>query len=352
MNNIILAHYILKHITLCYNKILNFGYHYKSLKKLVILAAKLIVRMKILNSSLFISLIAITFTSCQKDDFIENKVPVADAGPSKIITLPLDKLSITGSGTDADGKIVAYLWSQVSGPEATVIINPGSASTDITGFVEGSYIFQLMVTDDKGATGVDTLTVKVNPAPEQTVTLKTANNPNEKMFILNGTDQSYVGSQELVIDAWTKNGSNWYGRAALKFDMSNIPSTATILSANLFLYSNTPPQNGNLVDANFGANNGLILQQITSNWSPATSNWSNQPVVSVANQIMIPSTTLAALDLNIDVTSMVAAMVTSNAKYGFMLRLQDEVIHTSRMFVSSHHPTKTDKHPKLVIIYK
>ena len=87
--------------------------------------------MKTLRSFLFITLLTIIFSSCQKDDFIENKVPKADAGPSKIITLPINSLTLTGSGTDTDGQVVAYLWSQVSGTEATIIFNPGSAATDI-----------------------------------------------------------------------------------------------------------------------------------------------------------------------------------------------------------------------------
>lgn len=309
--------------------------------------------MKTNLSLLFIISSFLFLTSCQKDsEFIENKVPTADAGNSQTITLPESNLMLTGSGQDEDGEIVAYLWSQVSGPAATVLVNPGSSSTEVEGFVEGNYVFQLMVTDNKGATGLDTISIKVNPAPEKTLTLKPANNPNEKMFIINGTDKSHVGSSQLTIDAWTQDGSPWYGRAAIKFDLSNIPPNATIVSANLFLYSNTPPTAGNLVDPNFGTNNAMILQQITSDWSPATSNWNNQPTVSTANQILIPSTTMSSLDLNIDVKTLVSSMVSTNAKYGFYLRLQDETIYTSRMFVSSYHTTKVDKHPKLVVIYK
>jgi hypothetical protein len=309
--------------------------------------------MSTFRSLLFISLVILSLSSCEKDDFIENKVPKADAGPTKTITLPVNSLTVTGTGTDEDGQVVAYLWSQVSGPEATIIVNPGAAATDINGFVEGNYVFQLMVTDNKGATGVDTVSIKVNPAIQQTVTLQPTNNPNEKMLIVQGgTDISAVGRQELTLDAWTVGGSPWYGRAAIKFDLSNIPSNATILSANLFLYSNTPPQAGNFIDANFGTNNALLLQQITSNWTPATATWNNQPSVSTVNQIGIPHTALSALDINVDVKGMVSSMVKNNANYGFFLRLENETIYTSRMFVSSFHPTKADKHPKLVVIYE
>jgi hypothetical protein len=49
-----------------------------------------------------------------------NKIPVANAVHNKIITLP-DSAVVTGTGTDVDGKVVAYLWSQVSGPARSTI---------------------------------------------------------------------------------------------------------------------------------------------------------------------------------------------------------------------------------------
>src|SRR5438552_3521154 len=89
------------------------------------------------------------FLSCEKDnDSSANQLPTADAGSSGSITLPVDNVILTGSGTDADGKVVAFLWSEVSGPNAANIINPGSPSTPAKGFMEGTYLFQLMVTDD------------------------------------------------------------------------------------------------------------------------------------------------------------------------------------------------------------
>ncbi|HMH33753.1 MAG TPA: hypothetical protein VK543_12025 [Puia sp.] len=45
------------------------------------------------------------------------------------------------------------------------------------GLVSGSYVYQLMVTDNQGATGIDTMTIKVNPAIIDTVTFQPSNNP-------------------------------------------------------------------------------------------------------------------------------------------------------------------------------
>lgn len=295
-------------------------------------------------------IILVAGIGCTKDDVKLNQTPKADAGPSKVVNLP-GTVTLTGSGTDSDGTIVGYAWTQVSGPEASIIVNPGSASTVVKGFIAGDYIFQLQVIDNGGLTGVDTVAVKVNAPVAQTLTSQPANNPNERMLVtIGGVDYSGTNS-ELVIDAWTVSGSPYFGRAAIKFDLSSIPSTATITSANLFLYSNTPPENGNLVDANFGTNNSLWLQRITGPWTPATTNWSNQPTVTTTDQISIPSTTQSSLDLNIDVKTLVSSMVNTNTNYGFMLKLQNEVTYTSRMFVASYHATKADKRPKLVVTY-
>jgi len=310
--------------------------------------------MKTIRLSAFLLTLLISLFSCQQDeDIILNRVPIAEAGHSVNITLPVKSISLSGTGTDTDGQIVAYLWSQVSGPASTNITNPGAASTDINGFVEGNYVFQLMVTDDDGATGVDTVAVSVNPAVEKTVTIQPSNNPDEKMLVtIGGKDQSFQGSKEWVVDAWTVNGQSYTGRVAFKFDLSSVPATATIVQASLYLYSNNPPINGNLQDPNYGSANGLVLQQITSQWSPATADWFHQPQTTETNEVLIPATSQSVLDLNINVTDLVSAMIKTDSNYGFLMKLQNEVEYNSRMFVSSYHPEKTSKHPKLVVIYK
>ncbi len=285
-----------------------------------------------------------------------NKVPLANAGPSQTITLPVDSLTLTGSGTDSDGHIVAYLWSQVAGPAATTIVNPGSPSTKVKGFRQGSYVFQLMVIDidNDGATGVDTMSVTVNPAPIITFTTQPANNPGEFMLLNNnGMDGSGGNRVDMPIEAWTSGGNPYTVRGIIKFDLSSIPSTSTIISANLYLYSYPAPLlNGNFTDANFGSNNTLLVQQVTSNWTPATTTWFNQPTTTTTNQVVVPHTNQSFLDLNLNVTSMVSTMINGNANYGFFLKLLNEVTYTSRIFVASYNTTYTTKYPKLVVVYQ
>lgn len=101
-----------------------------------------------------------------------NKPPIANAGPDQTITLPQNSVTLNGSGSDPDGNVIACKWTNaISGPVSLgpnsipVIANPDSPSTLVTGFQEGSYLFRLTVTDDKGATAFDDVQVAVKPAP-------------------------------------------------------------------------------------------------------------------------------------------------------------------------------------------
>lgn len=67
-----------------------------------------------------------------------NLPPTANAGPNQTITLPTSTVTLAGSGTDPDaGTVVAYLWTQISGPTAGTITNPTSAGTTVTGMISG-----------------------------------------------------------------------------------------------------------------------------------------------------------------------------------------------------------------------
>ena len=91
-----------------------------------------------------------------------NIPPVANAGASKNIILPANATTLSGSGSDADGTVKSYQWTKISGPSTFSIINPGLATTDVSGLVEGVYQFQLSVTDNEGSTDSATVQVTVN----------------------------------------------------------------------------------------------------------------------------------------------------------------------------------------------
>ncbi|MEO8109629.1 MAG: PKD domain-containing protein [Ginsengibacter sp.] len=92
----------------------------------------------------------------------QNIPPVANAGVDKSITLPSNSVTLTGSGTDADGTIVSYSWAKISGSSGGNIVSPTSATTVVNGLLQGTYQYELTVTDNSGATSKDAVTITVN----------------------------------------------------------------------------------------------------------------------------------------------------------------------------------------------
>jgi hypothetical protein len=314
--------------------------------------------MKLIPLPIVALILVLLLSNCKKEDIINNKVPVAEAGESQTIQINDESKGIatlTGVGVDSDGQIVGYQWSQVSGPDVAVIVNNGAAITEVKQLITGTYIFQLMVIDDEGATGVDTVSVIVKGPQYVTLQLQPHNNSNEIHILGNqSSNMSGVGTSEIGAAAWTIDGIPVFMRAAFKFDLSSIPATATIKSAKLTLYSNPNPINGHPYDdlrANYGSDNTMLILKVTSSWTAGTVTYSNQPSATATDQVIIPATTERFLDLvDVDVTQLVKDMTGTNINYGFFIKLQNETYYNSRIFCSSNY-SDTAKHPKLVVVY-
>jgi hypothetical protein len=135
-----------------------------------------------------------------------NLPPVVNAGTDKVLTLPTNSVNQVGSATDPDGTISSYVWTKVSGPATFTINSPTSATTLLSGLVQGTYIFQLQATDNLGSTGTDQATIQVDPIPnvpptanagsDQSITLPTS----ATTLIGTGTDPDGT----IVSYTWTK----------------------------------------------------------------------------------------------------------------------------------------------------
>ncbi|MDB5202085.1 MAG: hypothetical protein JWQ27_1494 [Ferruginibacter sp.] len=95
-----------------------------------------------------------------------NQPPVSNAGTDQAITLPANNVTVSGSSSnDSDGSIVSYAWRKVSGPTGGTIAAATSMQTAIGFTYTGSYVFELKVTDNRGAAGLDSIIILVNPDP-------------------------------------------------------------------------------------------------------------------------------------------------------------------------------------------
>lgn len=86
-----------------------------------------------------------------------NKAPISDAGIDQKIEV---STILYGTGKDPEGGVLTYKWEQVKGVPA-VIATPAAATTKVTGLSPGENIFRLTVTDEKGASGSDEVSVVV-----------------------------------------------------------------------------------------------------------------------------------------------------------------------------------------------
>jgi gliding motility-associated-like protein len=143
---------------------------------------------------------------------LPNTPPVANAGGNKEITLPTNSITLSGSGTDSDGTIVSYAWSQISGPSNATSNANNNASVTYSNLIDGTYVFRLTVTDNQGAKGQQNVSVKVNPQPVNLPPVVEAGNNQQitlptNQITLSGTATDPEGNA--MTYAWSQiNGSS------------------------------------------------------------------------------------------------------------------------------------------------
>ncbi|PSL20356.1 PKD domain-containing protein [Chitinophaga ginsengisoli] len=170
-----------------------------------------------------------------------NTTPVANAGKDITITLPTNTVTLNASASsDADGSISKYAWKKLSGPTAGTITNAAVATTSVTGLTAGTYIFTLTVTDNKAATDMDSIIVKVNPAVANKIPV--ANAGTNTSITLPVNTVALDGSASTDADgkitqyAWKKVS----GPAAGTFTSSTLAkTTATGLVTGTYVFSLT-----------------------------------------------------------------------------------------------------------------
>ncbi len=140
-----------------------------------------------------------------------NVLPIANAGPDQTITEPASTVSFDGSGSyDPDGSIKTYTWVLISGGGSVTINNGNTVNPSASGLVAGTYIFQLTVTDNSGATAKDQVTITVNPKPVQPNQAPVANAGNNQTITAPENSVGLNGSSSFDLDgtivtySWTQ----------------------------------------------------------------------------------------------------------------------------------------------------
>lgn len=132
-------------------------------------------------------------------------------------------LTLTGvtSGLFAGGSAAATTWSKVSGPEAT-IISPSSLQTAVTGFVAGTYVFQISTTCLDGSAISDDVAITVLPIVQA--------NAGSDLLLCPGSGYNLSGnSPGSGTGKWTVQGSNSSG---ISIGASTSPTSSFTLPAS------------------------------------------------------------------------------------------------------------------------
>jgi hypothetical protein len=103
-----------------------------------------------------------------------NQSPVANAGPDQT-TSACALVALAGSGTDADGTVAGFTWTQTAGQPAVALSNAAAANPTFSSPVVSAatdFTFNLVVRDNTGASSAaDTVTIRINPISATTVNI-------------------------------------------------------------------------------------------------------------------------------------------------------------------------------------
>lgn len=89
----------------------------------------------------------------------QNIPPIVVAGNDIFITDTQTAVSLLATAYDPDGYIVSQVWTKIVGGIGDVIATPTLLGTDLSNLTEDLYTYQIQVTDNLGATAVDTINI-------------------------------------------------------------------------------------------------------------------------------------------------------------------------------------------------
>jgi hypothetical protein len=143
-----------------------------------------------------------------------------------------------------------------------------------------------------------------------------------------------------VLLAVKVNSSVNYLRTYIRFNLSAIPSTAKIISAQLMLTNTSATDDAGTT--------GLTVMRNTGTWTETTLTFNNKPTNSTTDAIMTSS--LSGLVRTIDVKNHVQLMIRQyTPNYGWQISRRNESIATTGCLFHSKTSSTTTAVPKLVV---
>ncbi|XP_072267706.1 dyslexia-associated protein KIAA0319 homolog isoform X2 [Pyxicephalus adspersus] len=139
-----------------------------------------------------------------------NSPPVAEPGPDKELTYPVESTTLDGSRSKDDHGIVSYVWENISGPTTVVIQNSDKPVAIVSNLHIGTYRFCLTVKDQQGLSSSAAVSITVkegknNPPKAHAGGTHVLVLPNNSIS-LDGSKS--VDDQGIVSYQWRRDGQS------------------------------------------------------------------------------------------------------------------------------------------------
>jgi hypothetical protein len=198
--------------------------------------------------------------------------------------------------------------------------------------------------------------IKEGVHSSETITLRPgAIHGKDAIIHSNRPDVNSGLSESNIIMAWTYVGGGLppgATRSLIQFDLSVIPTNATIQSAQLSLYNDFHAPNNGGDHASLTGSNKSQIHFIKSAWDEFQVTWGNQP--SFENSLTVPLAESISANqdyLDIDITEFTKIWHEDpSTNHGILLKLVTEQYYRLLLFASSDNEDQT-LHPKLVVKY-
>ena len=165
---------------------------------------------------------------------LENALPTADA-QAEAQAYKDQSVELDGSASaDVDGSIVAYLWTQTAGP-AVSIVDPHATSTSFTTpivDVDTELIFQLTVTDDKGAQGSTEVAITVLGNTPPTAQASAAQSADEGAIVVLDGSGSADSDGVIASYSWQQVNSSHHPVTLVEPSSARPSFTAPLIDAD------------------------------------------------------------------------------------------------------------------------
>lgn len=248
----------------------------------------------------------------------------------------------------------------------TLIISDGTTNDTVSNITsnpfyylvspQDSTIYSLIAVDGNGCVGTTSCEDTVNVFSNfQTtcVTLKPGPGTGKDARIWshpNFSNTNLGNSTAQDANAWTWQGTAGNIRAIVDFDLSFIPPSSVIQSAELTFFKRTQTVFP-FGHSQLNGPNDMWLRRVTAPWGENTVTWNNQPATTTLNELYLPPDTNPNMDYVMNVTQLCQDYIDNpSTSFGFMNRLVTESFYRAVTLCSSDHPDST-LWPELTICY-